>query len=1022
VVTVKSAYTEERITTMLSPDKDNSAGERSDENDTDRPFHLPADYFSSFGLSGLDPDFASSYMGAELNDAPSLYPPFIDLTMDEEEQVSQSGGSSQSIPFPFDTKTEGSHDANQGGKGIVKEDGSETKTEGPKPEHKEPDKKSKIVSDTKSENLNRFQEGLSRSDRDQFMQTLPAQDNIRGPIQPGSGKLDVVNVESWNMRGAFVDFMNGIPKSPTDSGVGSERREGHQFTNNVAMKTTSLGVKPRNTVDLLAPNEWTYDKTATPKIQESQDEEPKTRAFPAINPNSLPQITTKADDFDFSLFPHQNSANMPILIESGDSDDSDDSKSSSGDSEHTGDSKSDSGASDNTDDAEDSDDSGVAKSEDDEIETEVDPNEQVDDDTFGKLEGDRVLDEMVDQQFGEEADYVGTTNTEPNALPVPTLQENAGGENKSKSGPRDTALSMDQGFLNRKSPKRRLSDLFEDHEDHEDEENEGSHADGQPKSSSAVGKIAHPTKPDLPEKAQLPRRKRTVSEINRMREIAENLLNARGPSKQSSEHLQQTEGFGTKAAPTSSWAAEPIDTPIIHMQNQYAWFYEKSDKVDGNDNEAVAARFAAIKEDYMAKKHAKKLTLAEEIDFIQAGKREAARLNRLEIDENFAAAAEDESGSQAESLATASEDGLLIPIDESPRSAPKRLHSGTQAETEEEDILDSRRKRSKKNKSYTQLTDYTLQDGMFAGFEAGFDKRERKKPANEKGAAKKNAMVEAKGRESSRTSKADVNGPDFDADAVPPEDLSFANSEEELILKATVELGRENIKPDGNGGWALNGMKTSLTNHQVLGAAWMRAREAGTDEPLGGLVTGDMNFGKHVQILACMASNPPLPETMCKATLLVVQSTTVGYWASEIHKHVEKNALGPFVTYYGKGKLQGSGAAQVLQNAGILLTTYSEVTRSYPKFKPPKELTGLEKIKEWWNEYYIQERGVPHKLAFFRVVLDEAQAIQNCTTHTSTACRGLVSKHRWAISGNPIQSSAEEVRTLRNYLPFCDAN
>jgi SNF2 family DNA or RNA helicase len=168
-----------------------------------------------------------------------------------------------------------------------------------------------------------------------------------------------------------------------------------------------------------------------------------------------------------------------------------------------------------------------------------------------------------------------------------------------------------------------------------------------------------------------------------------------------------------------------------------------------------------------------------------------------------------------------------------------------------------------------------------------------------------------------------------------------------------------------------------------------------------------------MQMLACMASHPSPPNAIAKGTLIIVPKALVEQRAMEIQKHVDKDILGPFVTYYGKGKLQGPGAAAVLQTAAIILTTYSGVARSYPNFNPPKEIIGFEKKMHWWKQYFLQQRGTLHQVVFYRVILDDAQQIKNRLTYTSKACRGLVAKHRWAMSSTPIQNSVQEVRTLR---------
>ena len=90
--------------------------------------------------------------------------------------------------------------------------------------------------------------------------------------------------------------------------------------------------------------------------------------------------------------------------------------------------------------------------------------------------------------------------------------------------------------------------------------------------------------------------------------------------------------------------------------------------------------------------------------------------------------------------------------------------------------------------------------------------------------------------------------------------------------------------------------------------------------------------------------------------------------------------------------------------------------RSYPRNNPPKELMSQEKRNDWWKKYCDEERGMLHRVSWYRVVLDEAQAIKNHMSLTSIACRGLVAEHRWAISGTPIQNSVEELYPYFKFL------
>lgn len=73
---------------------------------------------------------------------------------------------------------------------------------------------------------------------------------------------------------------------------------------------------------------------------------------------------------------------------------------------------------------------------------------------------------------------------------------------------------------------------------------------------------------------------------------------------------------------------------------------------------------------------------------------------------------------------------------------------------------------------------------------------------------------------------------------VPLEDQKQARSDRIDVVRASKILSPRNVKPDGKGDWHLTGMKTSLYHYQVQGAAYMKKRETGDQEPCGGILAG----------------------------------------------------------------------------------------------------------------------------------------------------------------------------------------
>lgn len=86
--------------------------------------------------------------------------------------------------------------------------------------------------------------------------------------------------------------------------------------------------------------------------------------------------------------------------------------------------------------------------------------------------------------------------------------------------------------------------------------------------------------------------------------------------------------------------------------------------------------------------------------------------------------------------------------------------------------------------------------------------------------------------------------------SIPNSEQRLHSSEKNAILEASKKFdGRGAIRSDGQGGWKLRGMESSLYHHQLLGAAFLRDREHSDTRPFGGLVCDEMGFGKTIQMM-----------------------------------------------------------------------------------------------------------------------------------------------------------------------------
>ena len=226
------------------------------------------------------------------------------------------------------------------------------------------------------------------------------------------------------------------------------------------------------------------------------------------------------------------------------------------------------------------------------------------------------------------------------------------------------------------------------------------------------------------------------------------------------------------------------------------------------------------------------------------------------------------------------------------------------------------------------------------------------------------------------------------------------------IGKATTMLGPRMVKPDGKGSWSVKGMRSSLYHYQVQGSASMKAREESTDEfPKGGLLCDEMGLGKTIQVITTMVAHRQRELDRPKCTLVVCAPALLHQWDAEIKKHSDyQKVLRRIVRHHGSNHFSGTDAESDMERADVILTTYGEVVKSYPHCLLPKDLEGEDEKHARWKLHWENSRGLLHRAFFYRVVLDEAHCIKNHNSQTSVACRALMARHRWAVSGTPIHN------------------
>ncbi|RAL63884.1 hypothetical protein DID88_003527 [Monilinia fructigena] len=199
---------------------------------------------------------------------------------------------------------------------------------------------------------------------------------------------------------------------------------------------------------------------------------------------------------------------------------------------------------------------------------------------------------------------------------------------------------------------------------------------------------------------------------------------------------------------------------------------------------------------------------------------------------------------------------------------------------------------------------------------------------------------------------------------------------DKTALKVAGEsFGLSNVKYRNGNTWSVNGMKTSLYDHQLICASWMLGREFDPAGPSGGFNCDVMGLGKTLEMLSTVVANPR-PESeknrRIGPTLIVVPSSISPQSISEITKHHANSDLN--VISYSKGQKL---SVNTLIQSDLVVTSYDQVRMSSPY--PPA----------WWLEdlaLRLKEKGC---------TLDERTAIEEWIENNREACGGVLHTIEW---------------------------
>ncbi|KAK0204021.1 SNF2 family N-terminal domain-containing protein [Desarmillaria ectypa] len=221
----------------------------------------------------------------------------------------------------------------------------------------------------------------------------------------------------------------------------------------------------------------------------------------------------------------------------------------------------------------------------------------------------------------------------------------------------------------------------------------------------------------------------------------------------------------------------------------------------------------------------------------------------------------------------------------------------------------------------------------------------------------------------------------------------------------------------------LPGMEVPLMPHQVIGVAWMAEKEKSSLK--GGLLGDDMGLGKTIQMIALMIKNRS-NDPVCKTNLIMAPLALLDQWKLEVE--LKSNNSLRCIVYHGSGKPKRK---QDLLKYDVVLTTYQTMALEWPDFE--KDQKAKEKARRKSGNNFIlsdsddssepthkkkkkQQKGLLFQVDFYRVILDEAQAVRNRRTRASRATTELQCIYRWCLTGTPIINSLSDVYGYLRFL------
>ena len=185
----------------------------------------------------------------------------------------------------------------------------------------------------------------------------------------------------------------------------------------------------------------------------------------------------------------------------------------------------------------------------------------------------------------------------------------------------------------------------------------------------------------------------------------------------------------------------------------------------------------------------------------------------------------------------------------------------------------------------------------------------------------------------------------------------------------------------------MNSTNYPLKSYQVKGVKWMMDKEQNSVYK-GGILGDDPGLGKTIQTIGLMVGRP------FNKNLIIVPKAVISQWYN-----ILVEIFGQSSVYLHSGINKARTSYELLtKNFSICLTTPGLLVKPRAKTKEDMK-TILHKYIKW-----------------DRIVIDEGHILRNIKTKIHKSAVLLPSKHKWILSGTPIQNSKKDAIALLHFV------